>query len=226
MLKQIFVLTLICVSALGTIAQGINYGATAGTGGSTDVGSDYGISSGDGAVVNTDVPMQLELPKKVVLAAHDGSSFTANPIFQGKQAESSTLSLLYNGQANAGIPDLTDQVLKIGCLVYANVDNASLHFRRQAEFVHETDPNSKIKTMSLNGSSGLATLEIFNPDTGARYWNYHTIYYNHGFYGFLRNRTDNVIGVNMVHGFDRTTIDATDRSGKYLSTVTISIVAR
>ena len=144
--KNVLAFSLIAVASGISTAQ--TYTATAGTNGVTDIQSDYSMSTGDGASVSVDVPLEFELPKKVAIGLPPNGTITfpAGSMFEGVTSTTGWLSdrsKVLNTTPHTSYPAITQQWIGYTGAIYANT--AISITADTSDFIHETDPNSSFK---------------------------------------------------------------------------------
>lgn len=175
MLKPILAISLVTTLTMGMNVHAQTYNATTGTNGTTDIQSDYAESTGDGASVSVDVPLEFELPKKLIIALHDGQSISSHPSFSGQTIPSwdiTKTSAIFDGSADPSFPDRTNAKLSVFGLIYTNAENASLRVDLDNyQLAHELDSNLTVelqcsyKIKSLDGAF-TSHMEYLNDATG------------------------------------------------------------
>lgn len=226
---KLFALGLLAISTGISSAQ--TYTATAGAGGTTDIASDYSMSTGDGASVSVDVPLEFELGKIVAVtvspsgtATVPSSSYFDGIIPYGNGAYISSKVLDLTPMAGGWFNSSVGSVGFVGG-IYANTSVTVS--AESTDFVHESDPNSTFKPRKsflvgkkVAGTSDYRTYGGWgdgnastNPNTPisvtlddsaiqAEGGKFSYLYYSNAYID---------------------TVDSTDRAGKYISITTITV---
>lgn len=194
------------------------------------VSQDYAEASDN---VSATVDLEFTLAKKVAIAVKDSDgSFTSNALFAGIASSVANSSLATNLDVtpDATLTALSNSVLTVNGAFHTNSDiNITI---AGGDFVHETDNTSIIDAWRdaepiFNQGDGFA-LDLgqdsdtdsaaVSPFAGAGKTTAITAANMATVDNVLRWKVDNRIYLN--------TVDATDRAGKYLSTLTVTITSQ
>lgn len=235
MLKKLFSLvSLLAISSgIPSFAQNIGVGYKSD---GSDVSGDFAEAEGDGASVSADVTVGFKIGKKIAIAIKqpDGS-FTTNPIFHpttgnfDPDAMASSLMWLDNpdfSPMDANRQNMSKSALWITGGIYANTD-VSITVDPSKEFVNEDDPSSIVKAwysfdVADRYGSGRSQLFQVYDDLDSSTSNF-PMTRNIGVSDFSAN--GGVLAMYLTIYFYRDTIDATDRSGNYYASSTITVTA-
>lgn len=238
MLKKLFCLLSLLVFSAGAPSLAQNIGVGYKSDGS-DVSGDFAESEGDGGSVSADVTVGFNIGKTIAIAIKqpDGS-FTNNPmfypttgVFDPAAIPASTMWLDNPDFSSYGgsWPNLTKSRLTIYGAIYSNTD-VSITIDPSKEFVNAEDPTSRITARhaglvqdTLNNSGVASTFHMGAYDDNSSTSSVFPATGNVSVSDF--NANGGVLLINFWSYLYRDTIDATDRSGNYYSTITFTVTA-
>lgn len=176
----------------------IEFTGTAGTNGIQEIGTDYSKVSGIGAEANADIELKYDIQRELVLAIHDGASFSNHLLFRDSNIQPSKLS--YSGDISSTNPEFT-----LNGALFSNSDNVQIDFGQSVlKLQHETSATDFI---NVNLSSPTPLAQFDSP--------------------FIINTSD-VAASNGVYSFsiegnvDAASMENANRAGDYVASIVIN----